>query len=200
MEQATTRPSRRRRLQAALKRKVGNARGASVAKARPAHWAQPIQLNGVNNLHRVTAQLYRSAQPRLDAMSELRTLGIRTVINLRAFHCDLPGLRASGLGHRRLQLFTWKIEDMHVIRVLSLLRDARHGPFLIHCKHGADRTGLMIAMYRMVEQGWSKRAALREMIDGGYGYHRLWRNIVRYIEQVDIERIRSRVRPGRPQA
>ena len=77
--------------------------------------------------------------------------------------------------------------------VYSRLRDAHKGPFLIHCKHGADRTGLMSAMFRIVEQGWSKEAAIREMVNGGYGYHRVWGNIVRYIEQVDVERIRARL-------
>jgi hypothetical protein len=51
----------------------------------------------------------------------------------------------------------------------------------------------MSAMFRIVEQGWSKEAAIREMVNGGYGYHRVWGNIVRYIEQVDVERIRARL-------
>jgi hypothetical protein len=51
----------------------------------------------------------------------------------------------------------------------------------------------MTAMFRIVEQGWSKEAAIREMVEGGYGYHGIWRNIVRYIEQVDVEQIRSAV-------
>ncbi|HET8706279.1 MAG TPA: hypothetical protein VFM46_08265, partial [Pseudomonadales bacterium] len=54
------------------------------------------------------------------------------------------------------------------------------------CQHGADRTGVMSAMYRMVEQGWSKQEALDEMINGGYGFHPLWSNIIDYIKQVDI--------------
>ena len=72
-----------------------------------------------------------------------------------------------------------------------MLRRPENGPFLIHCQHGADRTGLMSAMYRIIEQGWTKEAAIREMIEGGYGYHPMWRNIIRYIEQVDVEKIRK---------
>lgn len=166
---------------------------APAAEQRPTDWAERMVLDGVDNLHRVSALIYRSAQPSATGMRNLRSLGIKTVINLRAFHCDLAGLGGTGLRNHRLHVLTWKVQDRQVIRVLSMLRDAHNAPFLIHCKHGADRTGLMTAMFRIVEQGWSKEAAIREMVAGGYGYHHMWRNIVRYIEQVDVERIRARL-------
>jgi protein tyrosine/serine phosphatase len=172
---------------------------APAAEQRPIDWAERMGLDGVDNFHRVSALIYRSAQPSATGMRNLRTLGIKSVINLRALHCDLAGLGGTGLLNHRLHVLTWKVQDRQVIRVLSMLRDAHGAPFLIHCKHGADRTGLMTAMFRIVEQGWSKEAAIREMVAGGYGYHRMWRNIVRYIEQVDVERIRAAVvaRKGR---
>jgi protein tyrosine/serine phosphatase len=166
---------------------------APASPHRAADWAERVTLEGVDNLHRVSAHIYRSAQPSGTGMRNLRDLGIKSVINLRAFHCDLAGLGGTGLLNHRLHVLTWKVQDRQVIRVLTMLRDAHNGPFLIHCKHGADRTGLMAAMFRIVEQGWSKEAAIREMLDGGYGYHRVWGNIVRYIEQVDVERIRARL-------
>jgi protein tyrosine phosphatase (PTP) superfamily phosphohydrolase (DUF442 family) len=167
------------------------ARAISMAAGeRPSHWAQRLAVDGVDNLHRVSDLLYRSAQPSVRGMHELRRLGIKSIINLRAFHCDLSGIAGTGLANQRLHVLTWKVQDVHVVRVLNLLRDTRNAPFLIHCKHGADRTGLMLAMYRIVEQGWSKADAIGEMVDGGYGYHRMWRNILRYIERVDVEYIR----------
>jgi len=180
------RDSIRRRL-SALRSRVRE----SAAEQRPKHWAERVLLEGVDNLHRVSALVYRSAQPSATGMRNLRSLGIKSVINLRAFHCDLAGLDGTGLLNHRLHVLTWKVQDRQVIGVLTTLRDPHNAPFLIHCKHGADRTGLMAAMYRIVEQGWSKEAAIREMMEGGYGYHRVWRNIVRYIEQVDVERIRA---------
>jgi protein tyrosine/serine phosphatase len=162
-------------------------------RERPSDWAERIALDGVDNLHRVSTRLYRSAQPSVLGLRKLRSLGIKSVINLRAFHCDISGIAGTGLLNQRLHVLTWKIQDRHVIRVLRLLRDAHSAPFLIHCKHGADRTGLMTAMFRIVEQGWTKEAAIREMVEGGYGYHGIWRNIVRYIEQVDVEQIRNAV-------
>ena len=166
---------------------------AARAKERPAEWAQPVPLAGAPNLHRVTPELYRGAQPTAAGLRGLKALGVKTVINLRALHSDESLLRGSGLLENRLNVKTWHIEDEDVVRVLKDLRRKENGPFLIHCMHGADRTGVMSAMFRMVEQGWSKAAALREMREGGYGFHPVWRNVVRYVERVDVAAIRRRV-------
>ena len=59
---------------------------------RPAHWAQPMQVDGVPNLHKVSDSLYRSAQPSAEGMANLKAMGIVTVVNLRSFHCDRDGI------------------------------------------------------------------------------------------------------------
>jgi protein tyrosine/serine phosphatase len=51
----------------------------------------------------------------------------------------------------------------------------------------------MSAMYRIVIQGWDKQQAVDEMTKGGYGYHVVWKNILRYIKNVDVEKIRRQV-------
>jgi len=48
----------------------------------------------------------------------------------------------------------------------------------------------MSAMYRIVEQNWSKDEAIKEMVDGGYGFHPTWANIIKYIRNVDVKKIR----------
>lgn len=170
---------------------LGHATASShAATDRPAHWAQPLELPGVRNLHRVTEHLYRSEQPKARGMAELQRLGIRTVINLRAFHTDHDEIRGTGLLNHQLRINTWDIEDEHVVAVLRFLRVQEKGPFLIHCQHGADRTGLMCAMYRMVEQGWTREEAIREMTQGGYGFHSVWRNILKYLQRTDVAKIR----------
>lgn len=164
--------------------------GSQAAPDRPAHWAQPLELSGVRNLHRVTEHLYRSEQPKARGMAELERLGIRTVINLRAFHTDRDEIRGTGLLNHHLRINTWAVEDEHVTAVLRFLRVREKGPFLIHCQHGADRTGLMCAMYRMVEQDWTREEAIREMTQGGYGFHSVWRNILKYLQGTDVAKIR----------
>lgn len=175
------------------------ATAASVPLPRPETWAVPLALPGVSNLYRVSDNVYRSQQPTPEGLGLLHArLGIRTVINLRMFHDDAELATPPGLRLLRVPVNTWQIEDIDVVRVLRILRRRENGPFLIHCLHGADRTGVMSAMYRIVEQGWTREQALRELQEGGYGFHPVWFNIVRYLEHVDIGRIRAQVDSPEP--
>ena len=157
---------------------------------RPSAWAVPIQLSGVPNLHKINDNLYRSAELTRQGMKNLKTLGIKTVINLRAFYYDTDEIRGTGLLDEELSVKPWHIEDEDVIRVLKIIRQKDNGPYLIYCQYGADRTGVMSAIYRIVEQGWSKDEAIEEMVYGGYGFHPMWLNIIRYVKNVDVEKIR----------
>lgn len=157
---------------------------------RPPQWAVPMKVQGVSNLHKINDGLYRSAQPTEEGMKNLEKMGIKTLINLRAFHSDKDKLKGTGLLNNALSVKTWHIEDEDVIRVLKIISKKENGPFLIHCQHGADRTGVMSAMYRIVVQGWSKDEAIKEMVGGGYGFHSVWSNIIEYVKNVDVERIK----------
>lgn len=89
---------------------------------------------------------------------------------------------------------TWHIEDEDIIAALRAIRNAEKlGPVLLHCQHGADRTGVVTAMYRIVFQKWSKEKALDELQSGGFGYHAIWANIPRYLRTVDVDKIRHAV-------
>ncbi len=165
---------------------------AERAAARPGHWADPLDVLGVENLHRVTPTLYRSAQPRGANIAALKSLGIRTVVSLRSFNDDRKVFAGHDIRLVRVPINTWSIDDAKVQRALLAIREAeKEGPVLIHCMHGADRTGVVAAAYRMAVQGWDKDSARQEMLRGGYGYHTVWRNIPRYIERFDPEAMRQ---------
>ena len=165
----------------------------SAIAARPEKWAQPVPGTSVKNLNRVTPQLYRSAQPDAAGMRELEKLGIRTVIDLRDLNDDKKEARGTKLRLYRVKMNAWHIEDEDVVRALALLRKTGDGPFLIHCHHGSDRTGVVCAMFRLVEQGWSREDTIRELKDGGYGFHTTWANIPHYLQKVDVGKIRREV-------
>ena len=167
--------------------------GEDTAAVRNERWAAPVALDGVPNLHQITPTLYRSEQPTPLGFQNLEKLGIRTVINLRAFSNDDDEVRGTALRTERVRILTWNVDDAQVIEVMRMLRDAGNGPFLIHCKHGADRTGLMSAMYRVLEQGWTVDDALAELTGGGYGYHAMWKNILRYVRSADVDKLRAAI-------
>ncbi|AXF22672.1 protein-tyrosine-phosphatase [Burkholderia pyrrocinia] len=165
--------------------------------ARPIQWAQSIADARVNNLHRITPTLYRSAQLSREDLPELQKLGIRKVISFRAFHADDSILAGTQITMQRIRINTWYIRDEDMVTALKALRTAdQDGPVLIHCQHGADRTGLVSALYRMVYQGWTREQALDELQHGGYGFHPIWQNITNYLKHVDVERLRQAVNNG----
>jgi uncharacterized protein (TIGR01244 family) len=157
---------------------------------RPKAWAQRIEVEGVPNLHQVSQELYRSAQPTAQGMENLKKLGVRTVVNLRTFHSDREEIGASGLNYIHIPMQAWYPERRDAIRFLRIVADTALTPVLVHCQHGADRTGAMVAVYRTAVQGWTKREALREMTQGGFGYHRIWKNLPRWFQRLNVEKLR----------
>ena len=63
-------------------------------------------------------------------MKNLKTLGIKTIINLRAFYSDSDKIRETGLLVEELSVEVWHIEDADVVRVLRIIRKRENGPFL----------------------------------------------------------------------
>jgi len=170
--------------------------GEDTAAVRNERWAAPISLDGVPNLHQITPTLYRSEQPTPLGFQNLEKLGIRTVINLRAFSNDDDEVRGTALRTERVRILTWNVDDAQVIEVMRMLRDTGNGPFLIPCQHGRDRSGLTSAMYRVLEQGWTVDDALAELTGGGYGYHAMWKNILRYVRSADVDKLRAAIAAG----
>ena len=169
-----------------------------VESSRPLQWSAPVNLQGVANLYKVTDYLYRSEQPTEEGMKNLEKLGIKTIINLRPLYSDSDEIKGTGLRVEELSVKVWHIEDADVVRVLRIIRRRENGPFLLHCSRGADRVGVMIAMFRVVEQGWTKEDAIQEMVRGGYGFHPLWFLIPRYVKHADVEKIRKQVEKQSP--
>lgn len=162
----------------------------TIQKERPASWAEPMTAKGLPNLHKVSDTLYRCAQPERKGMATLKSLGVKTIVNLRANHSDKKMLNDCGCGYKAIPMNTWNPEEKHVVEFLKTVSDPSNLPVLIHCQHGADRTGTMCAVYRIVIQGWTKEEAIREMTEGGYGFHSVWGNLPVWIRNLDIEAIK----------
>jgi uncharacterized protein (TIGR01244 family) len=172
---------------------VNGSEASEIADNRPASWAQPVKLEGVPNLHRVDENLYRSAQPTAQGMKNLKQMGFETVVNLRSFHSDRDDIGNTGLGYEHIYMKAWHPERKEIVRFLQIVTNPKRTPVLVHCLHGADRTGSMCALYRIAVQGWTKEEAIREMTEGGYNFHAVFGNLPKWIRELDVESIRKEV-------
>jgi len=157
---------------------------AMHAEARPENWARPIAQSTLPNLHQVSPAIYRSAQPRDGAQAALDALGIKSVISLRWTEDAAELLPNTKRIHAPIE--SWDVDHAEVVRALRALLDPANQPVLLHCRHGADRTGTVIAAYRMLVEDWSAQAAIAEMREGGYHYHAMWNNMIRFLRKLDV--------------
>ncbi|MBF0785326.1 protein-tyrosine-phosphatase [Muribacter muris] len=159
---------------------------------RPSHWATVI--NKASNLYRLDERLFRSEQLQATDYPLLKQQGIRTLINLRFFdrNDDKHAFGNQDLTLINTPLLTWHITPIEVAGVLWQIEQAQQrGGVLVHCYHGADRTGLISAMYRVIYQNWSIEEAKREMLEGDYGFHSIWKNIERLFSADNVQQIKQ---------
>ncbi|MFO7975326.1 MAG: dual specificity protein phosphatase family protein [Candidatus Hydrogenedentota bacterium] len=165
---------------------------AAPAEERPTIWAHPIEMEGVPNLYKVSDTLYRSAQPTAGGMRNLKEHGIQTIINVRSFHSDRDEIGETGLRYEHIYMKPWHPEKKEIVRFLHIVADPDRTPALVHCQHGADRTGFMSATYRMAIQGWTKEEALKELTEGGFGFHKVWKNMLEWFKKLDMDEMKRR--------
>ena len=120
---------------------------------------------GIDNFGRVDEHLYRGAQPKPAAYAQLKKMGIDTVVRFNSEgHEDMAAEKAQveSLGMRFVGL-PWSTsgEPSHeqVVTLLALLRANRDGKTFVHCRVGADRTGVMVALYRLSFSHWNTAQA-----------------------------------------
>ena len=157
-----------------------------------AHWATEVGKDA--NLYRLDDKLFRSEQLTEKDYELLRKNNINTLINLRFFdrNDDRQAFGKTSLTLVNTPLLTWRITPQEVAQVLWQIEQHQlNGAVLVHCYHGADRTGLISAMYRVVYQNWDMNEAKREMMQGPYGFHSVWKNIEGFFTEKNINEIKQ---------
>jgi uncharacterized protein (TIGR01244 family) len=119
------------------------------------------------NFHQVNENLYRGAQPQRGGLKKLSELGIKTVINLRGASQETRNeqaeAEASGIRYFNIPMPSLgRPADEHVERALAIIDAQENWPVFVHCKRGADRTGVVIAAYRISREQWTKEQAIAE--------------------------------------
>ena len=123
-----------------------------------------IPRSGVKNFHEVDSHLYRSAQPTVDGIATLATRGIKTVINLRMGDDVLAEeettVRAHGMAYKNVPFAGMSRPTVEQVNTVLALIESANPPVLVHCERGADRTGTIVACYRVRHEGWTAERAL----------------------------------------
>ncbi len=166
--------------------------------SRPASWAVAVPAKGIENLYRVEPDLYRSARPQSDGFHELQALGVKTILDVES-PADEGAARGTSLKLFHVPMTAFGLRDDLVLQALRIMADPANRPVLVHCQLGADRTGAMVALYRVVVQGWTREDALREMNEGGYHHSSWFRNLDQYVSAVNVDALRKElgiVKPG----
>jgi uncharacterized protein (TIGR01244 family) len=119
------------------------------------------------NFHQVNENLYRGAQPQRGGLKKLSELGIRTVINLRGASNDTrkehAEAEASGMRYFNIPMSSLgRPTDEQVERALAIIDARENWPVFVHCQRGADRTGVVIAAYRISQDKWTGEQAIAE--------------------------------------
>jgi protein tyrosine/serine phosphatase len=150
---------------------------------------QKISIPGVHNAGKVTDHLYRGAQPSLNNLGELKKLGVTTIIDLREESSRTAieeQERAESLGIKffRIPIGGFSTPtNSELAQFFQILRDPPDQTIFVHCEFGKDRTGVMIAAYRIAFQKWSANHALKEMNSFGFNY--LWHpSMIAYVRNL----------------
>ena len=159
---------------------------------RPSTWAAAVSDTSVGNLYRIETGLYRSAQPTSAGFRELEAMGVKSVLSVSG-EDDSAAARGTKLKTFHVPMTAWGLRDGRVLEALKILADPANRPLVIHCQHGADRTGALVALYRVLVQGWDKAEAVREMNEGGFHHSSFWRNLDRYVLGADVASLRGKL-------
>ena len=139
--------------------------------------ATATPLAGVGNFEKVSDHVYRGAQPTDEGFRSLAKLGVATVIDLQPYGdsrslAEEKAVKADGMQYINLGMHGMETpSDVTVAKVLAILESTQGGPVFVHCHRGADRTGGIIAVYRIEHDHWDNAKALKEARQMGMSWY-----------------------------
>jgi len=140
---------------------------------------------GIGNFGQVDEHLYRGAQPDVAGLESLQRLGVRTIINLRqtndVWRAEEAEAQAKGILYTNLPLSGVGRPTTEQVETILALIQRLPSPVFVHCQHGCDRTGTIVACYRIRQGRWTAQAAQAEA--NRYGMSSLVRGMRRFVAE-----------------
>jgi len=154
-------------------------------------WAADTTAPGVPNFHQVNENIFRGGQPTVEGWSSLAKLGVKTIIDLRledehSAQAEQRAVEAAGMRYINVPMHgVVAPPDEKISKVLSLFDATSDGPVFVHCRRGADRTGTVVACYRIAHDHWDNRQALQEAKSYGMSWTQV--GLKRYVLNFQAE-------------
>ena len=152
---------------------------------------QKASCSDIRNLSKVSNSLARGAQPDVEGFARLKKMGVKTIVNLRDNHSDIEMMKGLGLQYINIPVNPWDLDDKDVVTFLKVVIDLNNMPIFVHCQHGLDKTGTMVAIYRMYFQEMTKEEVFKELPK--YGFEKMWKTVKVYLDNIDLKKLKSQI-------
>jgi len=127
----------------------------------------------IDNFGRVTDTYFRGGQPQAKDYAALAAAGIKTIINLTSDDAqpnEKSLTEAAGMKYFQIPMTTHEVPTAaQIAQFLGIVDNKADQPVYVHCVGGRHRTGVMTAIYRMTDDGWSPPQAFAEMKNYKFG-------------------------------
>ena len=150
-----------------------------LAVANLSHAQSVVKDKNLPNFYKVNDNFYRGGQPTEAGIAQLKAMNIKTVINLRGADSraekEEKWVTDSGMKFINLPLNNWlEPKDAQIEKVLAEINNVENQPVFVHCKRGSDRTGTVVAVYRIKQDDWTAKQANDEAKSFGFGWWQVW--------------------------
>ena len=160
----------------------------------PIPLGEKLKLSGVPNAGRINDSLFRGAQPLSQGITELKKLGITTIVDLRGEDPDKikweqQQAESVGMHFVNIPVSGWSAPtNDQVAQFLSLFKN-HNDKIFVHCRFGDDRTGVFVAAYRMAHDHWLPHQAIKEMYF--FGFNGFWHPAMKSYIDVFPDRLKT---------
>jgi tyrosine-protein phosphatase SIW14 len=155
---------------------------AVVLPAKTGSFEHLFNLPGLDNVGRISPKVFRGNQPKKEGYKTLKEIGIKTVINLRSRHYEKDMVESAGMRYLEFPIgMLEKAKKNEIRKIVQAMADPANQPVYVHCALGQDRTGIVVAAYRMDIDGWSLAEAEKEM--QAFGFNDTWVHLKKFIRK-----------------
>ncbi|MFA6213043.1 MAG: hypothetical protein WCT03_25080 [Candidatus Obscuribacterales bacterium] len=129
--------------------------------------ATTIAAPAISNFDIVSEGLWRGAAPSNQALQKLADSGVKTIVDLRmagqGAQEEASRAKKLGIKYVHIPLGFMGPSLFKVGQFLNIVNNPANQPVFVHCRYGADRTGALVAVFRVIHDHWSFNQAYTEM-------------------------------------